>query len=164
MKNSLAKFTLVLLALSVGTAQGQLRNQPLPVPVSEQVRLVGGSSLLDPARFTMNHGFSLSLGTGLYGGSQSAGIYTNSISYFVTDALRLTSQIHLIQPTMGSLTGNPTDGVSLYYQTALNWRISDNVTFNLALSNMPRSGRYYGGMTPLAYMQRRNAYFISPGR
>ena len=164
MKNFLPKFTLLLLALSVGVAQGQMRSQQLPVPVSEQVRLAGGTSLLDPARLTMNHGFSLSFGSGLLGGSQSVGIYTNSLSYLVTDALRITSQIHVIQPTIGSLTGDPADGVSLYYQTALNWQISDNVNFNLSLSNMPRYGRYHAGMTPLAYMQRRNALLISPVR
>lgn len=164
MKNFLPKFTLLLLALSVGVAQGQMRSQQLPVPVSEQVRLAGGTSLLDPARLTMNHGFSLSFGSGLLGGSQSVGIYTNSLSYLVTDALRITSQIHVIQPTIGSLAGDPADGVSLYYQTALNWQISDNVNFNLSLSNMPRYGRYHAGMTPLAYMQRRNALLISPVR
>lgn len=162
MKNFLPKIALLLAVLSVSAAQGQMRNQPLPVPVSEQVRSVGGTSLLDPARFTMDHGFSLSLGSGLYGGAQSVGIYTNSISYLVTDALRITSQINVVQPTIGSLTGNPADGVSLYYQTALNWRISDNVNFNLSLSNMPRSRRYYNGMTPLAYMNRRSSLLIRP--
>ena len=163
MKNSLLKIAVTLLVFSVGVARSQMRTQPLPVPISEQVRLIGGTSLLDPARFTMNHGFSYSFGTGLLGGSQGIGVYTNNISYLITDAVALTSQIFLVQPTMGAVPGDPMQAVKVYYQTALNWRISDNLRFSLDLSNVPRAQKYYGGMTPFAYMQRRNSLISNPG-
>lgn len=163
MKNSLHKIALLLLVFSIGVAKSQMRAQPLPVPISEQVRLTGGTALLDPARFSMNHGFSYSLGTSPLGGSQGIGVYTNNISYLITDAIALTSQIFLVQPSMGGIPGDAMQGVEVYYQAALNWRISDNLRFSLDLSNVPRAQGYYGGMTPLSYMQRRNSLISSPG-
>ena len=158
MKNFLRSALLITIISGGGTVLAQMRNLPLPMPVAEQVRLVGGNSVLDPTRFSMQHGFSFSMATGGLGSASGMGVYTNTINYLITDAVILSSQIHLVQSGVGMQPGVSADGISMYYQAALNWRISRNVNFSLGLSNIPR---YYGA-TPYSYLQRRNANLHNP--
>ncbi len=146
MRNSTFKthlLTFVGVLLVSGVLSAQLKHQPVAPSVTQQLRSVVGSSLLDPNRFSMSHGFSMSFisGSGLAGGSGGLSVYSNQVSYLLTDNLTITNQLYLVQPSMGGAQPGESN-VQAYFNTAINWRIFRNTQFSLALSNMPAPRRY----------------------
>lgn len=134
---------IVGMLLLTGVLSAQLKHQPVAPSAAQQLRSVAGSSLLDPNRFSMSHGFSMSFmsGSGLAGGSGGLSVYSNQISYLLTDNMTITNQLYLVQPAMGGAQPGESN-VQAYFNTAINWRIFRNTQFTLALSNMPAPQRY----------------------
>ena len=141
----------IIILLLAGTLTAQLQNQALPFSATQQLRSMAGRSLLDPNRFSMSHGISMtfSSGSGLSGGPASLSIYSNQIRYLLTDNVVITNNLYLLQPGFAD-PGIPGEtNLRAYFQTALNWRISNNINISLGLSNLPvpryypNRGRYY---------------------
>ncbi len=130
--------------LLAGILTAQLQRQTSPPSATQQLRSVAGRSLLDPNRFSMSHGFSMSFssGSGLYGGPASMSVYSNQIRYLLTENVVITNNLYLLQPGFADagVPGEP--NLQAYFQTAVNWRISNNLHFSLGLSNLPVP-RYY---------------------
>ncbi len=125
--------------LLAGALTAQLQHQALPPSATQQLRSVAGRSLLDPNRFTMSHGLSMSFssGSGLYGGPASLSVYSNQMRYLLTDNVVITNNLYLLQPGFADagVPGEP--NLRAYFQTAVNWRLSNNMHFSLGLSNLP---------------------------
>ncbi len=146
MRNSKVKtylLTFVGMLLLTGVLSAQLRHQPVVPSTTQRLRSVAGSSLLDPNRFSMNQGFSMSFmsGGGLSGGSGGLSVYSNQVQYLLTDNLIISNQLYLVQPSMGGAQPGESN-VQAYFNTAINWRIFKNTQISLALSNMPTPRRY----------------------
>ncbi len=150
--------TIMGVLLLAGTLTAQLQDQMLPPSATQQLRSVAGRSLLDPNRFTMSHGFSMSFssGSGLYGGPASLSVYSNQIRYLLTDNVVITNNLYLLQPGFadGGMPGEP--NLQAYFQTAVNWRLSHNIHLSLGLSNLPipryapNWGNYYSPYSGMA--------------
>lgn len=136
------QFVFVVSLLFAVTLLGQLRSDAQQIPASQSLKSVANSSWLDPQRFSMSHGVSFSFmsGSGLGSGSTSLSVYTNQMRYLLTENMVLNSQIHLVQP---GIIGAPELGgnnLKMYYQTALDWQLSNNVRMHLGISNLPYMG------------------------
>lgn len=120
---------------------GQLRSNVHQNFTSPSLKSVASSSWLDPQRFSMSHGFSVSfMSGGLAGGPASLSVYTNQMQYFISENMVLNSQIHLAQPGVLSATQLGGNNLRMYYQTALDWQLSKNVKMHLGISNLPYRG------------------------
>ena len=158
------RFAIVVSLLFAVTLLGQLRSDAPQIPASQSLRSVANSSWLDPQRFSMNHGVSFSFmsGSGLGSGSAGLSVYTNQMRYLLTDNMVINSQIHLVQP---GLIGTPQLGgnnLKVYYQTALDWQLSNHVRVHLGISNLPyrgyESGRRRNLYSPYMESRRWGAY------
>ncbi len=127
---------LLLLASSL---LGQLKSDLPQTTSSSQLKSIASSSWLDSQRFSMSHGFSISLmsGTGLTSGSTSLSVYTNQMRYLVANNLMLSSQIHLVQPGMLSASQLGGNDLLVYYNASMDWRLSDKLNIHLGVSNLP---------------------------
>jgi len=157
MQKSLTKrHRLFLPALLILTSSlfGQLKSDlPLITP-SSLLKSIASPSWFDPQRFSMNHGFSISLlsGSGLAPGATSLSVYTNQMRYLVASNLILSSRINLVQPgTMGAFQpgGN---NLQIYYQAGMDWQPFNSVRVHLGISNLPPL-RYYSRWSRPRYMQ-----------
>jgi len=157
MQKSLTKrHRLFLPALLILTSSlfGQLKSDlPLITP-SSLLKSIASPSWFDPQRFSMSHGFSISLlsGSGLAPGATSLSVYTNQMRYLVASNLLLSSRINLVQPgTMGAFQpgGN---NLQVYYQAGLDWQPFNSVRVHLGISNLPPL-RYYSPWYRPMYMQ-----------
>lgn len=136
------RFVFIVSLLSAATLLGQLRSDVQQIPPAQSLKSVANASWLDPQRFSMHHGVSLSFmsGSGLGGGPNSLSVYTNQMRYLVTENIVLNSQIHLVQ---SGIMGTPELGgnnLKMYYQTALDWQLSKNVRMHFGISNLPYMG------------------------
>ncbi len=136
------RFVFVVYLLFAGSLLGQLRSDAQRIPASQSLKSVANSSWLNPQRFSMSHGlaFSVMSGSGLGSGPASMSVYTNQMRYLLTENMVINSQIHLVQP---GIIGAPELGgnnLQMYYQTALDWQLSNNVRMHLGISNLPYSG------------------------
>lgn len=133
---------IVSLLLLAGSLSAQLRNTPQPLTDSDRMRAVAGTSILDPARFTMQHGVSFSMQSGGFGGAYGVGVYSNQLQYLLTPNMTINSQVYLVQPTIGGIPGAAGQDISVYFQTALNWQVTRNINLQLGMSNIPAWNRY----------------------
>lgn len=97
-----------------------------------------GFSLLDPSRFHMTQSYSFMYSSSKYG-SQSLGIYLNSIEYQVSDPLKIQLDIgYLHNP--GSLVGNDNpylgDG-KILPGISITWKPSDEFFLQFNYREMP---------------------------
>jgi hypothetical protein len=111
---------------------------------------VSGFSLLNPNRFSMRQSYSVGFSSSSYG-SQSAGLYLNTISYRLADPLTLTADIGFHTPFHSSIGGNaggfgnPGLGSSLILpHVGLEYRPSENSTISLHFFNGPDAVKAYG--------------------
>jgi hypothetical protein len=111
---------------------------------------VSGFSLLNPNRFSMRQSYSVGFSSSSYG-SQSAGLYLNTISYRLADPLTLTADIGFhtpfhstIGPNAGGF-GSPGLGSSFVLpHVGLEYRPSENSTLSLHFFNGPDAVKAYG--------------------
>lgn len=111
---------------------------------------VSGFSLLNPSRFSMRQSYSVGFSSSSFG-SQSAGLYLNTISYRLADPLTLTADVGFHTPfhsTIGPNAGgfrNPGLGSSLILpHVGLEYRPSENSTLSLHFFNGPDAVKAYG--------------------
>jgi hypothetical protein len=99
-------------------------------------------SLLDPSRLHMSQSYSFMYSTSKYG-SQSLGMYLNSIEYQISDPLKVEVSLgYLHNP--GALVGNRNDYLGdgkLLPGVSISWKPAKNLFFQFNYQQMP--GYYY---------------------
>lgn len=99
-------------------------------------------SLFDPSRFSMNHSFSMSM-MNMNKQSMSVASYTNNMNFLLRDNLSLQTYVTFMQPNMiSSNTSNPYSNSQLYFNTALDYRPTENTHFQISFGNYPIYSRY----------------------
>lgn len=119
---------------------------------------VSGFSLMNPNRFSMRQSYSMNFASGSFG-SQSAGLYLNTLSYKLADPLTLSADVGFYSPLYSS-TGSfskagfqdPSMNSSLVLpRIGLEYKPSKNTTLSLQLLNGPDAYKAYGSpMDPFA--------------
>ena len=112
---------------------------------------VSGLALLHPNRFSMQQSYSVGFSSSSYG-SQSSGLYLNTLSYRLAEPLTLTADVGFHTPFHSSLSGVPSPslrgsgmGSSLVLpHVGLEYRPSKLTTISLHLINGPDAARAYG--------------------
>ena len=140
-KNTIIIFSIVMLSFGWGQLMSDLPSLERPETMHLNLNKSEGLSLLDPARFDMNHGFSMSMMS--YGGlSFSVGSYTNQMTYWINSNLRLDTDITLYQPMMNNpLANNQAFNAGLLYKTTLTYRPTENSFFSFSVGNNPYTAR-----------------------
>ncbi|MFQ6616203.1 MAG: hypothetical protein ACE5HZ_05475 [Fidelibacterota bacterium] len=153
---------LLLLPLSFTAAQFKSqdprRGHQVPIPTGSQSSPGETSStsifsLMDPERFSMSHGFSLSMAT--WGNqSYSFGTYSNRLRYLFSDNWSLLARLDLVQPTYSTLpyASNVFSG-RVYYGAQLLFQPSENLQFSIGVDTYPRLSRYGSFYTPYSPFQ-----------
>lgn len=142
MQRFLAKHhRLVIPALLILTSSlfGQLKSD-LPLTASSpRLKSVASPSWFNPQRFSMSHGFSISLlsGTGLARGATSLSVYTNQMRYMFANNLILNSRIYLVQPGLISASQPGGNNLQIYYQAGMDWQPFNSMRIHLGVSNLP---------------------------
>jgi len=147
MKKILVLLALILLMSTVTYAQFKDQLPGTSEVQSSLVRPDDGNSLLlgffDPANFSMRHTFSMSYMTA--GGQGLAlGMYTNSMSYKISDPLTLSADVSLLNSpysSLGSKFSQSLDGIYLT-RADLNYHPSNNFQIDLRFDQNPMY-RYY---------------------
>lgn len=144
----------LLLPLSVATAQFKSqdpRKAPqVPTTTGTQASVL---SLIDPDRFSMSHGFSLSM-TAAGNQAFSYGVYSNRLQYLLSDKWALLARLDLVQPAYSSLpyASNAFNG-SVYYGAELLFQPSENLRFSIGVDTYPRLYRYGSFFSPYSPFQ-----------
>lgn len=130
-------FIAVLLLLSI--ASGQFRHD-IAKPTMPTIGPHGNSSeynLLDPSRFSMQHGFSISL-MSLGGTPLSMNTYTNQMTYMISEKSWLQTDVAFVLPN-GSPSTLPNQSFqnNLFYRASLGYQPIENLQFNLSVERMP---------------------------
>ena len=101
-------------------------------------------SLLDPSKFHMTQSYSLMYSSSSRYGSQSLGMYLNSIEYQISDPLKVRFDIGYMHD-LGALAGNNSGSLSNNGQLipgfALSWKPTENFYLHLNYRQVPVS--YY---------------------
>lgn len=125
--------TVLLLIVTTAPAFGQFKAD---VPHQNIRESIAGNpnipGLLDAQNFQMNHSFSMSM-MNMGGMSVGVGAYTNSFSLAINPRLSLTTQISLVQPTLGGLQNQG----NVFYGVGLNYKTSENSFFSFQFNNYP---------------------------
>lgn len=130
----------LLLYGCLATAGAQYRSEAPRVAFPsaiEELQHREALSGLDPARFQMNHSFSISM---LSSGGQSLGLgaYTNFMNFSLTSNLLLQTSISLLKPTSTGVGSNPNvlDG-RILYGASLQYRPTTHTLLEFSLQNYP---------------------------
>ena len=98
-------------------------------------------SLFDPERFDIQQGFSMSM---MSLGNQSVSVagYTNNITYWASENLRLSANILLYQPSISSFDhqGSQNNGPRVAFETGLIYRPTKNSFLEISFKNLPNYG------------------------
>ncbi len=94
-------------------------------------------SLLDPERFNIQHGFSMSMiSAGKH--SFSVGSYSNKMTYLLTDKLKLNAGFTYLLPNGPSpMNTFQSFQQQLYYSAELEYKPTENSFFRLGIKNYP---------------------------
>jgi hypothetical protein len=109
---------------------------------------VGGLSLSNPSRFSMQQSYSVSaMASGA--GSMSSGLYLNTVSYRVSDPLVLSMDFGIHTPMHSSYPGfegnSGADASSFVLpRFGLEYRPNERFTLNLEVFNGPDAWKAYG--------------------
>ncbi len=141
-KNTLIILTLFFLSLASGQLVSDLQNLETAETMHLNLNRTEGLSIFDPDRFDIHHGFSMSM-MSMGGLTFSVGSYTNQMSYWINDNLRLDTDITLLQPMMGQpLTSqNSLFTGDILYNTRLTYRPSENSIVSFSFGNNAYSSR-----------------------
>lgn len=140
----------VAVVLMYGSVSAQFKTKMNEEPsVSQSLVRSDDSGLLfgwfDPSRLKMAQSFSMSYQT--FGKQGLAlGMYTNSLSYQVSEPLSLQMDVSVVHSPYSSLGGDFAKSLSGIYlsRAELNYRPSENTLFQIQFRQMPAS-LYYGG-------------------
>ncbi len=112
-------------------------------PTKSDNSATSGFSLLDPGKFHMTQSYSLMYSSSS-AGSQSLGLYLNSIEYQVSDPLKIRLDIGYLHNT-GALFGNNNGTLSnngeILPGLAISWKPTENLHFQFNYRQVP--GYYY---------------------
>jgi len=143
MDNNMRNTILFLFFISLVFGQFKADMQRVDFPEElQKMTALESRSLLDPARFQMNHSFSVSM-MSMGGISAGMGTYTNYMSFLLRDNLRLTTSFSLVKPTMMQNLNSPNtlDG-QIYYGAQLEYQPSENTLFQLGFQTYPAYSYY----------------------
>ena len=112
---------------------------------------VSGFSFLNPNRFSMQQSYSVGFSSSSFG-SQSAGLYLNTLSYRLADPLTLSADVGFHTPFYSNFggplaggRGNPAMNSSLVLpHVGLEYRPSEHSSFSLHFFNGPDAVKAYG--------------------
>jgi len=110
-------------------------------------------SLFDPNRFSMSHSYSFMYSSSKTG-SQSLGMYLNSIEYQVADPLKIKLDIgYLHRPGSFLSSGGSTSNKGVIVPSfSINWKPSKNILFRFDYQQAPSSLYYLNpGLSNLNY-------------
>jgi hypothetical protein len=141
---------IVAVVLVCGSISAQFKTKMNDEPnVSQSLVRSDDSGLLfgwfDPGKLKMTQSFSMSYQT--FGQNGFAlGVYTNSLSYQVSEPLSLQMDVSVMHSPYSSLGGDFAKSLSGVYlsRAELNYRPSDNTLFQIQFRQLPAS-LYYGG-------------------
>ncbi len=141
--------TLALFLIN-GIAFAQFRTNGAEEPnVTQSLVRSDDSGLLfgwfDPSKLKMAQSFSMSYQT--FGRQGLAlGVYTNSLSYQISQPLSVQMDVSVVHSPYSSLGGDFSKSLSGIYlsRAELNYKASDNMLFQIQYRQMPAS-LYYGG-------------------
>ena len=123
-------YTPLLFCVMIGSSYSQLledlRPEMVPNNIHGQLDF-SNMSLFDPQRFDIQQGFSMSM---MSMGNQSVSVagYTNKITYWANDNLRLNANILLYQPSMNSFNhqGIQNNGPKVIIDAGLIYQPTEN--------------------------------------
>jgi len=132
---------LLLISLVFGQFKADITRVDFPEELQKMTALES-RSLFDPARFHMNHSFSMSM-MNMGGISVGMGAYTNNMSFLLRNNLRLTTSFSLVKPTMMQDLNSPNtlDG-QIYYGAHLEYQPNENTLFQLGFQTYPAYSYY----------------------
>ena len=126
----------MLSAVLWGQFKSDVVQQGLPQS-SDLNQIHSQGSLFDPNRFSINHGFSMSL---LSFGGQPMNIstYTNQMTYLLNENSWIQTDMALVMPSgvQSSLSGLGLQN-NLFYRASLGYKPFSNVQINLSFEKMP---------------------------
>lgn len=131
----------ILLSVLFGSLVfGQLKSDLPGLDLPQNMHILPPSSsfsLFNSNRFDMQHSFSMSM-VSMGGQSIGVGSYTNSMSYYLMNNLRLRADITLMQPTFQSgLNPNNVLSGQMYYGAALDYQPTENTFLHISFHNYP---------------------------
>lgn len=143
-------YSLIGLVLVSAIASAQFKTKMNDEPsVSQSLIRSDDSGLLfgwfDPGKLKMSQSYSLSYQT--FGQNGLAlGVYTNSLSYQVSDPLSVQMDVSVMHSPYSTLGGNFSKSLSGIYlsRAEINYKPSDNTLFQVQFRQLPAS-MYYGG-------------------
>ena len=139
-------FKLIYLILVVSIIVGQRK-----IPYRNSIDIPNQTgrfeqSILNPNRFQMNQGFTLS--TSMGGGlSQTTGIYSNFTSYKLSDRMKFNTGFHLIQ-NRNNLSYSSVIQTGIGYELDLEYQLSPNSVFSFHVTNVSNSPVLYRNLSP----------------
>ena len=124
-------------SLAFGQFISHLPAQTLPTNLNGELDQTS-IGLLNSNRFDMNHGFSVSM-FNVGGHNMSMAAYTNQVSYWAKDNLKLTANISLMQSTLPQLNqmNSSLQNAQVGFGASLDYKFSDNSHFSLNFQNYP---------------------------
>ena len=151
----------ILLNLLFGQFREDVPIQSLPSNLNGELSNTQGLSLFDPARFDIQHGFTMSM-VNLGGRPLSMAGYTSHISYWASDNLELNAKIMLFN-TMGTLPGGSTGGMQnlqLAYDAGITFKPTENSFLKLELRthNSPFYRNNYYDLNYMGYSLYQNNF------
>lgn len=152
MKSINQHFLAVFLLLSqiFGQFKKDIATNSLPSNLNGELNNIHHSSLFNPARFDIQHGFSMSMSS-LGGNPISMAAYTSDISYWASDKLLFNAKIMLYN-TSSKFTGSNIGSIQ-NLQLAYDARMTIRPTKNSILSFELRS--------PINPSYRYNNYYLN---
>tara|TARA_B100000586_G_scaffold262338_1_gene230473 strand:+ start:70 stop:594 length:525 start_codon:yes stop_codon:yes gene_type:complete len=151
----------IFLSLLFGQFREDVPIQSLPSNLNGELSNTQGLSLFDPARFDIQHGFTMSM-VNLGGRPLSMSGYTSHISYWASDNLELNAKIMLFN-TMGKLPGGSTGGMQnlqLAYDAGITFKPTKNSFLKLEMRthNNPFYRDNYYDLNYMGYSIHKNNF------
>lgn len=151
----------IFLSLLFGQFREDVPIQSLPSNLNGELSNTQGLSLFDPARFDIQHGFTMSM-VNLGGRPLSMSGYTSHISYWASDNLELNAKIMLFN-TMGKLPGGSTGGMQnlqLAYDAGITFKPTKNSFLKLEMRthNSPIYRDSYYDLNYMGYSLHKNNF------
>ena len=145
-------YTTLIFCIIINTAFSQFipEHAPKLVPNNLHGQLdYSALSLFDSDRFDIQQGFSISM---MNVGNQSVSVagYSNNITYWANNNLRLNANILLYQPVINAL-GNQNNGPKIALDAGLIYQPTKNTFLQINFKNLPNYGLYnnlYGRKMP----------------
>lgn len=140
------KFKLIFFILAASIIDGQVK-----IPYNNSVDLPYETgrfeqSILNPNRFQINQGFSLSTSMG-NDMSQTTGIYSNFINYKLSERMKFNTGFHLIQ-NGNNLSYSSVPQTSIGYALGFDYQLSANSIFTFQVTNISNSPILYRNLSP----------------